>query len=81
MSTPIDSILLDHKPLIDSTHKHNGQSGIQQNSKPIQFTCGSCSAVVELSFGTEGQQIKCKQCHHRILYKVRKPIPRTYIAR
>ena len=46
-----------------------GGSNFAGNLEPVtQYLCGECSTKVQLQ---KGDQIRCKDCGHRILYKER----------
>ncbi|KAJ5221732.1 hypothetical protein PENSTE_c007G06515 [Penicillium steckii] len=46
----------------------NGFSAMAVDSPSVVYLCGECSARVPLK---RGDQIRCKDCGHRVLYKER----------
>ena len=56
----------------------------KQQANIIEYVCGRCSTIVELevkAFGEKRDKVLCPNCHYRILFLRRAPIPRTYLAR
>lgn len=45
-----------------------GGSALDPRSAPMEYTCADCAAKVVLR---KGDQIRCRECGHRVLYKQR----------
>jgi DNA-directed RNA polymerases I, II, and III subunit RPABC4 len=44
------------------------QQPLDPRSAPMEYICADCAAKVTLK---KGEQIRCRECGHRILYKQR----------
>ncbi|PGH18598.1 hypothetical protein AJ79_00377 [Helicocarpus griseus UAMH5409] len=42
--------------------------GISNDALPVTYVCGDCNSRVSMK---RGDQIRCKECGHRVLYKER----------
>ncbi|KAF2761938.1 hypothetical protein EJ05DRAFT_496825 [Pseudovirgaria hyperparasitica] len=40
----------------------------EYETKPVNYVCGDCDATVSLK---AGDAIRCRECGHRVLYKMR----------
>ncbi|GAD99383.1 hypothetical protein DTO166G4_3996 [Paecilomyces variotii] len=46
----------------------DGLSGASADGPAVTYLCGDCNSKVSLK---RGDQIRCKECGHRVLYKER----------
>lgn len=51
-----------------NTFGADGLSGAAADGPIVAYICGECNARVSLK---RGDQIRCKECGHRVLYKER----------
>ncbi|KAK7720402.1 DNA-directed RNA polymerase core subunit rpc10 [Botryosphaeria dothidea] len=51
-----------------SGNQSSGAVAFEDTTKPVAYLCGDCDAKVILR---RGDQIMCRECGHRVLYKER----------
>lgn len=51
-----------------SGNQSSGAVAFEDTTKPVAYLCGDCDAKVILR---RGDQIICRECGHRVLYKER----------
>ncbi|EKG19531.1 RNA polymerase Rbp10 [Macrophomina phaseolina MS6] len=49
-------------------NQNSGSVAFEDTTKPVAYLCGDCDAKVVLR---RGDQIMCRECGHRVLYKER----------
>jgi DNA-directed RNA polymerase subunit RPC12/RpoP len=73
-----------NKLLIQSANVVKGpvQYHPKSEGQPSEWMCAACNKITKLYPGTDSS-VKCedKSCYSRLLFKVRKPTPRYYLAR